>query len=267
MLQEEIERAQKEQENMEKSSQESSSSDSSSSDSEKSSFGCASEKASPSPKRLKRKSAGAKSSAKPKSSAEKPRHRITKKSGPGDNEKLKAACDMAEKYVQTIKEIKCDTLWRSCIRIHEVDRRVAKETSTVSALKTAMESDQVDQDQRKHAEDLIMEIENQCRFIRNMKDFCRLARSMKVEEFVAEASSTTGSLIKCLSQDDFAAGQMLVKEPMTLRDIMHFAGKKLLDAFVTCCAWLGFDLGCVHCRAFVPAFGPWPCDNESREPT
>ena len=66
MLQEEIERAQKEQENMEKSSQESSSSDSSSSDSEKSSFGCASEKASPSPKRLKRKSAGPKPIDKPK---------------------------------------------------------------------------------------------------------------------------------------------------------------------------------------------------------
>eukprot|EP00438_Fugacium_kawagutii_P010084 Skav204015 [mRNA] locus=scaffold3441:105973:107701:- [translate_table: standard] len=230
-----IERAEKEA--MEKSSDGSSSSDSSSSDSEKSSFGVASEKGTPSPKRAKRKSLTA-AKAKAKTSSEKSRPKGNARKGTTirvEVEKFNTALDASQKLLPMLMEIKADTLWRSCIRQHEVERRLARESSVTSTLQTAMEPDAIPSEERERASEVMEAIQLQCNFIRNMKEVCRSIRSFKSEDFIAQVKSPDASLTKLLSADDFSAGKGLASELSTLKDILHFVGKKLVDVNDTRC--------------------------------
>ena len=153
-----MERAQKETDLAEQSGSEdnSSSSDSDSSKSSKSSFGVNESDSEP-----KRKRPAAKAQAKRKSlpssvkkesvgEAKPPANRLRKKT-PQKNqsaEKLKQSLEAAEKYMQSLVELRLDTLWRSCVRAHEVDRRLSKESSVISAVDSLLDSPELPEDTR-----------------------------------------------------------------------------------------------------------------------
>ena len=161
-----MERAQKDAEHAEKTDDSGSdSSDSDSSSSSKSSFGVKSSKsASPKAKRKAAPKPGAKKKGTPQNktkkadesgqpSAEKvaPSVRFRKKGTPkaspvkdpqAEAEKnVKQHLDTAQKYLQSLLELKPDTIWRSCVRASEVDRRLSKEVSVTNVLENLLGSE------------------------------------------------------------------------------------------------------------------------------
>ena len=235
---EDLERAQKENDDDEKGSDDDgSSSNSDSSDSEASSFGCASEK--PSPKKAPKRG-GAKAKAKTASAPARRNSRgggNVKKTGTSEVEKFKAALDGASKFQQLLAELKPDTMWRSCVRTHEVDRRLSRETSVVTTLQFAMEAGEVSQEDKDKGQVLVNDIQYQCHYIRNMKELCRTVRSMKVEELLGEISPSGGAtsqLISLISANDFAVSRALALQVGTLADILSFVAKKLVEANASC---------------------------------
>lgn len=228
-----MDRAAKAADDENKSDSENSSSSSNSSSSEQSSFKVASEKGSPSPKRgAKRKSSAGKAKAKSSSDKRVRGGGSTKKSHNADLEKFNSALDAAQKYLATLEELKCDTLWRSCIRGKEVERRLGRESAISGALETSMDSDAVSTEKKDEANAIIVQIENQSKFVGNMKEMCRSLRSMKSAELVAEVTSTS-SLFKLLAADEFTAGKRLVSELPTLQDILLHVAKKLSEVQAT----------------------------------
>ena len=151
-----MERAQKETDLAEQSGSDDNSSSSDSSKSSKSSFGVNESDSEP-----KRKRPAAKAQAKRKSlpssakkdsvgEAKPPTNRLRKKT-PQKNqsaEKLRQGLEAAEKYMQSLVELRPDTLWRSCVRAHEVDRRLVKESSVISAIDSHLDSPEVPEDTR-----------------------------------------------------------------------------------------------------------------------
>lgn len=122
----------------------SSSSDSDTSDSSRSSFGCQAEDESPKKKgrgapkavaKAKRKST---SSAVTKSDAAAPTNRLRKKTpqkaSQDAEKKLMQNLETAGKFLASLQELKCDTLWRSCVRAGEVDRRLGREAAVVNSI-------------------------------------------------------------------------------------------------------------------------------------
>lgn len=120
----------------------SSSSDSDTSDSSRSSFGCQAEDESPKKKGRGAPKAVAKAKRKSTSSAvtksDAPTNRLRKKTpqkaSQDAEKKLRQNLETAGKFLASLQELKCDTLWRSCVRAGEVDRRLGREAAVVNSI-------------------------------------------------------------------------------------------------------------------------------------
>ena len=223
-----MERAEKEADDADKSDSESSSDSSDSSS--KSSFGHASEKGSPDRKKPalpKRKSTGASSTAKAKAKTKTPPG-SAKKAG-AEVEKFESAHDAAKKYLATIQELRADTLWKSCVRAHEVDRRLGRESAVVSHLESTMSSQEIDAAAIADAKTTVSKIKEQNQFVMSMKEVCIWLRSAKPSCLVLEVTEAGGTLSKLLAANDFVVGKRMAEDSATLREILLFVAKKLVD--------------------------------------
>ena len=202
VFQEELEQANKNAESG--SDKEDSSSSDESSSSDKSSFGLSSEKSlKPA---AKRRSGAAKAKAKA--------HDKKRKSGPmakrdalapskrqkAEADKFAAVYDATEKYLNTLLELKPDTLWRSCIRAGEVDRRLAREAAILSTLEAAIDTLEDDQDESKSkGRQLVQKVKQEVEVARGLKEFCRIVRESRpaalAEHIVGPESNLCSGLV------------------------------------------------------------------------
>lgn len=199
--QEELQQAEKNAESGSETEDSSSSSDSSSSD--KSSFGLSSEKSlKPAAKRRSGAKAKAKATEKKRKSGQ-----VSKAGAGGPNKKQKAEMDKfnnvydsSEKYLNTLLELKPDSLWRSCIRAGEVDRRLGREAGILSSLEAAIDTLEDDQDESKtKGKEMVQKVKQEVEVVRGLKEFCRILREARpaalVEHIVGPQSDLCSDLV------------------------------------------------------------------------
>ena len=255
MMQEVLDEAQRMAEEEEKSSDASDGS-SSSSDSDASSFGVAAEessdekvkagrnvkkpKAASAPKgKARRTSDASPSVASTKTKSDAPKTRCKGKTTPQDKQakidlgKLETAIDAGKKHFASLMEMRPEVLWRSLIRIGEVDRRLGREQSVVNAIEAALSADNLPSGQVDEAQRLIASIKAAARATIDLKEAIRSIRTSKLSQLVTEVRDENGSIVSILKADGFRAGKALVSDLVTLGDILVFIAKKLQEE-----AWL-----------------------------
>lgn len=258
MMQEALDEAQRMAEEEEKSSNGSDDS-SSSSDSDASSFGVvaeessdekavrggrnvkkpASKAASSAPKGKARRTSDVSPSVTSTRQSDAPRTRCKGKTTPQEKQakidlgKLETAVDAGSKYLASLNEMRPEVLWRSLIRIGEVDRRLGREQSVVNAIEAALSADNLPVGQVDEARRLITTIKSTARLAIDLKEAIRNVRTSKPSQFVTEVRDENGSLVSILKAEGFRAGKALVSDLVTLGDILVFIAKKLQEE-----AWL-----------------------------
>ena len=259
MMQEALDEAQRMAEEEEKSSNGSDDS-SSSSDSDASSFGVVAEEssdekavrggrnvkkptskaASSAPKGKARRTSDVSPSVTSTRQSDAPRTRCKGKTTPQEKQakidlgKLETAVDAGSKYLASLNEMRPEVLWRSLIRIGEVDRRLGREQSVVNPIiEAALSADNLPVGQVDEARRLITTIKSTARLAIDLKEAIRNVRTSKPSQFVTEVRDENGSLVSILKAEGFRAGKALVSDLVTLGDILVFIAKKLQEE-----AWL-----------------------------
>lgn len=180
--QEELQQADKNAESGSDKEDSSSSSDSSSSD--KSSFGLSSEKSlKPVAKRRSGAKAKAKAADKKRKSGQMSKEKeagVASKKQKAEMDKFNNVYDASEKYLNTLLELKPDSLWRSCIRAAEVDRRLGREAQILSSLEAAIDTLEADQDESKtKGKEMAQKVKKEVEVVRGLKEFCRILRDAR----------------------------------------------------------------------------------------
>lgn len=140
---------------------------------------------------------------------------------------LEKAIEGAEKFLGSLRELQVHTLWKSCIRASEIDRRLSRESSVVSNLDSSMSVDQCPEDLRQKAQNLMNDIQQEAKTVLNLKEFCKELRSC--QDLTKQVNSEGGTLCELLSADNFAVGKRVTADMATLADMLTFAAKKIIE--------------------------------------
>lgn len=77
------------------------------------------------------------------------------------------------------------------------------------------------------AKEMVQQIKNEAKTVMNLKELCRMVRSMKSAAFSAEVSGAS-PICDLLAADDFTlAKKLMFSEPNTLVEILQFIARKL----------------------------------------
>ena len=80
---------------------------------------------------------------------------------------------------------------------------------------------------KKEAKVTISEVKTEAKLVMNLKEFCRVVRSLKPAALAAEVSGAS-PLFQLLAADDFlVAKRLLFSDPSTLTDMFQFIARKL----------------------------------------
>ena len=109
--------------------------------------------------------------------------------------------EAAEKFLASLKELQVHTLWKSCVRSNEVDRRLSKESTVVNGLDSALSYDGCPEDVVTKGKQMVTDIQNQSRLVTKLKEFCKILRGIQLTDLVSEVHSP-GSLCSLMSADD-----------------------------------------------------------------
>ncbi len=225
--QEDVERAKKEAEEAENSDSSESESSAASDGSSKSSFGVAGDDDEPPEKKVRMiKKGKAPPAPKPKSKRGSPQVAKVKK----EQIDLQKSLDGAEKYLGSLTELQLHTMWKSCVRASEIDRRLGREASIISGLENGMNFDGCPKDMSDKGHDLVKSIKAEVKTVLNMKEMCRILRGS--EDLASEVSLPTSSLCAILSDQAFEIGRRMAADTNTFIDVVSFVAKKLVEVLV-----------------------------------
>ena len=143
---------------------------------------------------------------------------------------LQKSLDGAEKYLGSLVELQLHTMWKSCVRTNEIDRRLGRESSIISGLESGMNFDECPVGMSDKGHDLVKRIKAQVKTVLNMKEMCKVLRGS--EDLVSEVSLPTSSLCAILSDQEFDLGKKLAADTNTRIDIVTFVAKKLVEVLV-----------------------------------
>lgn len=199
-----------------------------------SSFGCQS----PSPAKQK-KSAAKKAATKPKTRAKGPdSDGAPKKPRPGQADaKSQAAAakeasvlDSGPKAVSLLQELAVPSvMWRSVVRVTEVDRRLGKADSLCSEIEEiccTIDGDGVEE-RKTRLLDLKKKLENERKHVSALRDLCKRIRNFSSEEAADEVAK-----IGSIKYEFSVCYKSLLESEGTLVEMIQSVAKKIIDVFL-----------------------------------
>lgn len=174
--------------------------------------------------------AKAKSSAKKQKTEEKNGGKPLKQSASKEKEvlaKLAASVMTHVKTADLLREISCESIWRSTIRSAELERRLTKGNSTISELETLMahvKFPELEASQQDDAKKVVIEIKDLVFWQSAMKECSRSIRNKDAAALAADITDTA-ELVEQFAK----CAPILFKDISTLADMMHQLAKKLIE--------------------------------------
>ncbi|CAK9029651.1 unnamed protein product, partial [Durusdinium trenchii] len=142
----------------------------------------------------------------------------------GADKRVESCLTNGKKCLQQLSELTSDAIWRSQIRGHELDRRIAKVTSVRADLQKLSTKANASAEQKQRAVNLDDELADAATTTNALKEVCRIFRSHDAKQLVEEVSSGTE-----LAQHVSACADRLLADPSVLMDMIHIACKKLAE--------------------------------------
>lgn len=151
----------------------------------------------------------------------------------GPDKRCESILAGGSRTLQSLVELKADSIWQSLIRANELDRRLSKASSIPGELQKVSASDKANSSQKERAATMEDGVASSAKVISALKETCRIFRSDTCE--LAKAIQEGG-----LAEQIQICSKKLFSEPSVLMDMIHVAAKKLVEALqnTKCFHWI-----------------------------